>query len=605
MDFIFLIVLFLISTSFAKSLFKMAKFKIADFQEEIIFCLLTGLGLAAYFVFFLGLAGLIYEKYILILLLSMALVSLREMLDLLKAITAAIRRFSLKAMPLNEKAIWFFLFAAIFLTFISALSAPVCNDSLAYRLAHIRIFSQNHRIFYIPYTRESLWPYLMEMLYILAYTIKSDILIKLISWSFGLIGTLLIYAFSKKFLTKKTALYASAVFLLTPAIFLQITTTYVDVALAVYAFAALFALINYFTDNNTKWAVVSGILCGLLLSIKYTALLILPAFAAVFLYYFIALKEKRFVLKGVFIFGVFAFLFGCAWYIRAYTIKGNPLYPFFARIFSGHGWMRAIDENVSKGFSLINFLRLPWDLTMHPEKFGNENIGIFYLLFAPAAFLAYRSKKTLKVLIIFIAVCVIAWFMVVPYTARCLLPVLLPLSLFIGYGLYSLFNDKGFFAKAIKIIFVLCCLLNISYLAISNIDEFKAGLGLESRQNYLLRTERTYKMASYINDNLPVDSNILMIAEVRSYYINRPFIHFRNLIDEEKISDKTLNREQFLKDLIYKYKIDYVLYSKDGLSYPWLKTIVDKARRVFEYDFLDREGRRFSYCLYNIKDMAG
>ncbi|MBN1405023.1 MAG: glycosyltransferase family 39 protein [Candidatus Omnitrophica bacterium] len=604
MDFIILILLFLISASFAAFLFKAAKFKTDIFEEDTVFYLLIGLGITAYFIFFLGLLGLVYKQYIILLLLSLALISVKQITDLLNKILQAIRKFTIKKASFYEKTILFFILTALLLTFIAALSPPTSNDSLAYRLVHVRIFSESHKVFHIPYTRESLWPYLMEMLFLFGFVIKSDILAKLISWSFDLIGIFLIYVFSKKFFTAKTALYAALIFLLTPAISNQFTTNYVDVALAIYTVAALFAMINYFNTNYVKWAVISGILCGLVLSVKYNAVLIFPALAAVFLYYFILAKEKKPVLKGVFIFVIFMILFSCAWYIRAYAVKGNPVYPLFARFFHGYGWERAIDKNIGSAFSIINFLRMPWDITMHVEKFGSENIGIIYLLFAPLAALAYKSKKIFSALATFIFVYTATWFLIVPYTARPVFAALLPLSILIGCGICRIFDSKDFYSKVVKIVFILCCAFNIAYLAVSNADKLKVGLGMETKQYYLLRTERTYAVSSYVNDNLPVDSKILMIGEVRSYYIHRPFVHFRNLVDEEKIPDTTLNAEQFLKELSHKYGIHYVLYLKDKLSYPWLETIARKAKCVYKYDFVDKKGNKFSYFLYNISEIS-
>lgn len=575
------------------------RFNFENFKEKVAFSLPVGLGLMAYLVFISGLAGLLFRWYLVALLLIVGLFSFKQICNIIKQFFHYLGNLNLKKLP--SYFFIFFLLAAIF-TLLGALTPPTGNDSLAYRLTQARIFAERHRLVYIPYTRESLWPYLIEMLFTLGIGISSDIFAKLIAWSFGLLSAFLIYIAAERYFSKEAGFVASLGFLLTPAVFTQMTYAYVDIPLACYSFASLISLLRYFRSRDIKEALLAGIFCGFVLSIKYIGAISLLSLLAVIFYNL--LKEDRVsrgaVFKATAFFLFSSLLFSFCWYLRSYIIKGNPIYPFFAKFFAGCGWKAGLEQNIAKDFSISDLIRLPWAITMFPDRFGGEHLGLMYLLFLPLVFLIDRNKEVFKSMGIFIIFYALAWFFIDPYVIRFLFPVLLPLSVLVGGGLGVVFGRRNLFSNLVKTVFVIVCLLNTGLLLYYNLDKIKVALGLESTAGYLSRTERTYNLAEYINKNLPPGATILMAGEIRSYYIARPCLHLKNLTEEEKIPSQLLEKKEFLKEL-KKYNLDYLLWLKEGTTtYPWLQYLADNNRPVFICDFIDKDGKRFSYKLYRL-----
>lgn len=595
MDFLLLVIFLLISAAFGMRILGLFKFNFEDFKEKVAFSLSLGLGLIAYIVFISGLFGLLYRWYLISLLLILGLFSFKQISNILKQLFHYIGNLKLKELPF---LFLIFLLLAVILTLLGGSAPPIGNDSLAYRLAQVRIFAEGHRLIYIPYTRESLWPYLIEMLFTLGIVISSDILAKLIAWSFGLLSAFLVYIVAGRYFSKRAGYISSLIFLLTPAIFTQMTYSYVDIPQALYSFVTLISILKYIESRNIRWAGLAGLFCGFVLSIKYTGVLTLFTLMAVFTYHFAKQKDlRRIILKGVILFLLFTILFSFCWYLRSYLIKGNPIYPYFARFFGHHGWERATEELIGSRFSISGVFKLPWMITMLPEEFGGEHFGVIYLLFLPLVFLIDRNKDIFKSLGVFIIFYATAWFFVDPYVNRFLFPILLPLSLLVGCGLSVIFSKAGFFSNFVKGVFVIVCIFNTGLLLYHNTDKIKVAVGLESRQEYLSRTERTYNIAEYINKNLPQDATILMAGEIRAYYIKRPYIHLENLIDEEKIPPQLLEKKEFLKEL-KKYKIDYILCSEEETTtHLWLGY---NRPAVFSCDFIDKDGKSYSYMLYKL-----
>lgn len=600
MDILMLFVLLIIAASFGMRILKLFRFEFEDLLEASAFSLCIGLGLIAYMVFIMGLAGILSGLVIASLLFLLTLLSFKEMAEMLRRIISFLRRPDMSRLHIFFLV---FILLACAITLIGALSPPLGNDSLAYRLVHVKAFSQAQRVSYIPYARESLWPYLIEMLFTLGFAIGSDILAKLIAWSFGLLGAFLIYTAAKRYFSRTAGYISSVIFLLTPAIFNQMTHSYVDIAQAVYAFASLLCLLRYFKEREMKWAALAGLFCGFVLSIKFTAIITLLTLLVLFIHGLIRAPGRRAsILKGLCVFLLFTGLFSVCWYLRAYIIKQNPLYPYVAGVFGGHGWARGATGVIGAEFTIARFLKLPWTMTMHTGRYGIEHLGVAYLLFLPLVFLIDRKRTFFRAFGLFIVIYAALWFYIDPHVNRFLFPVLLPLSVMLGCGLSIAFQRRGLFYNIIKAVFVGVFVFNIGLLLYQNTGRVKVAFGMESRQQYLLRTERTYLIADYVNKNLPKDATILMIGEIRSYYIDRSCIHLLNLVDEEKVSEETLKSRQFLDEL-KKKRIGYVLWYEQKTDYAWLQELEEKKAPIYTCDLVGSDGERYSYKLFEINEL--
>ena len=601
MNLLLLVIFLLISAAFGMRILEFFNFSFYNFREKVVYSISLGLGFIAYAVFILGLTGLLHRWYLILLLLALATFSFKQLTKIVKEIWNFRNAIKFKQLDFFYKIILFLIIIAVILTFISALAPPIGHDSLSYRLAQIRVFSETNKVDYIPYSRESLWPYLIEMLFALGLAVSSDIFVKLIAWSFGIISAFAIYVFTQKLFSERSAIISTALFLLTPAIFTQMTYAYVDIPFAFFSFISLTALLRFFETKDIKWALLAGVFCGFVLSIKYTGVISLLALLAVWIYFIVRRFNFRRYLKSLVLFLLIAALCSFAWYLRSYLIKGNPTYPFFALAFNGNGWPKGLENHIGSGFSVLKLLMLPWNLTMLPNQFGGEQLGVIYLLFSPFVFLVHRNKDVFKKLAVFAFSYAVVWFYLDPFVVRFLFPIILVLAVIVGSGIHAAISRKGYFSGFIKLLLVIALIFNASLLAYYNKDMAKVAIGMQPRQDYLAKNERTYNVAEYINKNLPEDVVILMIGEVRSYYIKRPYIHFKNFIYEEQLPAKRYMSRDFLRQL-KKYDIDYVLCrQKAANKYPWLRSLQQDKDAVFSTFFQDKEREEYNYSLYSLK----
>ena len=144
-----------------------------------------------------------------------------------------------------------------------------------------------------------------------------------------------------------------------------------------------------------------------------------------------------------------------------------------------------------------------------------------------------------------------------------------------------------------------------------NYDKMPVVLGLQSKEDFLRKHERTYKMAEFINENLSEDAKILTINEVRLFYFNREIA----VASSVKI-DIAYNRnlkyggsfDQYIADKGFRY-ILYVTDSFDsGGIYKQMRLddifIGKKKSLIKEVDF-DYRGEKYNYKLYKVNIKNG
>ncbi|MFH1791513.1 MAG: phospholipid carrier-dependent glycosyltransferase [Candidatus Omnitrophota bacterium] len=565
---------------------------------------ILGLGTLAYCVLAAGSAGLLYRG-VLVSIMALFIVLCRgEFILIPREWAGEVKRFYPGPGRAWDKVFFAFILAVCVFTFIGAAAPPTGHDALSYRLAQVWRFSADHKVGYIPYTRESLWPYLMEMLLAFGMALKSDILAKLLMWVFGILGACLVFITAGKERRDGAGYVSAAVFLLTPAIFTQMTYAYVDIPMAVYSFVSLICVLRFFETDDYKWALLGGISAGFVLSIKYTGVITLLSLGAVCLIEAVTRKKSpRVLAKGAGAFLIAAVVCSAVWYARAYIIKDNPLYPFFAGHFGGHGWTSGLEGNIGSGVSLRSLFTLPWTITMFPARFGDENFGAIYLMVLPLMIKTVWSDRRLRGMLFFAVIYASLWFFIDNRVNRFLFPVVLPLAVVAGSSLALVFKAPGRVNGLIKAVVVLALLLNVGLLVYHNADKIKVSCGAESRDEYLRRVERTYEMARYIDKNLPPDATILMVNEIRAYYLNRRYIHLRNLIEEDHLSDDVLTGMDQFTDLLTARGVNYMLYRKsDSEDYPWVSDIIASQSSLKTVVFADWSGEKYKIFLYKIKN---
>jgi hypothetical protein len=470
-------------------------------EERIIFSLAFGFTSLSLLMLALGLFGML-TKFHAVTLLGFFLI-----------FAPGIRKedFSFSEAP-ERRWLFFLALVAFFLSWIGTTLPPIGNDALSYHLADPKAFILKGRVYGIPLSRESLWPYQTEMLFMLGLLLQGTSLAQALHWIFYPLTAFSIYAFGLRFLSRKEAFLSSLIFIFTPAAFALSSGAYVDLALAFFVFLSFYAFLLKETVGGFRASVVSGVLCGAALATKYSGLN-----AALILVLF-WLSHKKGVLRCALYFAAGAFFVSGVWYLRSYQILGNPVYPFFSGIFGGRGFEFGIQSSLGSGNGLWSFLLLLWDMTFYPKLFGGDILGPFYLLFVP---LAAAFVKELRRPLVFLSMFSFLYACIFFKTAmqvRYFVPALPFLSVIAGFALTRLMIRGKLTARVSGFIFGVLILLHTGIYFYKTRDAWKVLSGAENAEHYLLRRERSYSAYRYLNQT-PKSSTIFNAAtEPRRFY---------------------------------------------------------------------------------------
>jgi len=497
--------------------------KLDSLLEDFILSCGLGLALFGYIVYIIGSFGFLYQKYILLALFLCFLIASYPAYKFIFGLKYRVVFNTIKNLDLFDKFLATVILFIPFVCLFGALAPEIGNDTLSYHLYHPKIFIENHKIGYIPFTRESLWPYLTEMLFTIGLILKSVTVAKLFHYFFGILSAAAVFSFTRKFFSNKTAFLATALFISAPGIFMQMTYSYIDLAQCFYSFLAFYALMLWIENKNIKLLILSAILVGLTLSVKLLGGITLLVLCLIMLFEFIYARIGfKKALKYYFIFGFIAFIICSVWYIRSYIVLGNPVYPFLHNIF-GTGWETNISVDVGTRKDFIGFLMLPWDVVMHLDSFGGQQIGVIFLAFLPFLFFISLKNYTQRYLFIFLICYALLWFLIDPQLRFAFVNFAVSFIL-ISEGFYNVIKKYNIFF--IKILLTICVMFNMALCIYYNSDAMRLHLGMLKQENYMFDKERTYPVAEFVNENTPLNSIIIFVNEPRAFYFNRKIIFY-------------------------------------------------------------------------------
>jgi 4-amino-4-deoxy-L-arabinose transferase-like glycosyltransferase len=383
--------------------------------------------------------------------------------------------------------------------------------------------------------------------------LKSDVLPRLIHFSYLLLTLGALGAFATRYWQRKTGLLAAALFVSIPTVVQIATWSYVDVTLTFYNFTAIYALVNWLNSigsdepsetppstSSTEWLVLAGLCSGASLSIKYTAVVTLLVLAAILFWSLIRrrLTIRRFFAGGLVIVGL-ALAVAAPWYVKNAVVTGNPLYPL---MWGGKGWNEVATRWLlvpGQKMSLLDLLIVPWTLTV----MGTQGTVAFdstysplFLALLPLLLIVRRQAQGLGALLLAAAVGYIFWIVsggaaygTFILRGRQVLPIFAPLSLLCAYSLDGIHVwDRPSFSlqRVLRMIVILTLAFGLlsQILLTVGFNPWPYLVGHQSRGDYLERytTQHLHQTVTYLNQNLTDDDKVLFIWEPRSYGLTVP-----------------------------------------------------------------------------------
>jgi hypothetical protein len=477
------------------------------------------------------------------------------------------------------------------------------------------VFLARGAIEFLPLHENSTFPLLAEVWYLWALALDSAVAAQLVHWGLGVLLSGAAVLLAKPIVGHRSAWLAGVIVLAAPGVTNQMTAPLNDVALAAFTTLALVAWNVGRIGNPSyarRWFLLAGLMAGAALSVKYLALVFAAAISATWCLALLCRPgQRRRLLGGAAIVSGVAILVAGVWCVRAACHRGNPVYPFFSSLLGTEGPPTVRESKTPLKWAPRDLLTAPWQVTMHPDRFGGRGhqIGGLFLMVLPGAMLA--AWRRVWTLLGIVAVYALLWYGL-RQNVRFLFPVV-PIMAAIAAAVLV---ELGRWPVAPRIIGLASCAAVVALGAM--MPGYRArhhtavAFGFESREQYLERCEPTYQAARFVNAHLPSDAHILS-QDYRAFYFDRPVTR-ENAFRRVTAYPRHLADPAELVPLLRAAGFTHLLLAQaDGAAVRYNGTLsrhmtaaqaADAGQQVtlLGYEFLEPDGSRRHYRLVELRE---
>jgi hypothetical protein len=393
------------------------------------------------------------------------------------------------------------------------------------------------------------FPSLVEGLFVWPLAMRSDPGAQLLHFVFGLLVVLLMWFWVRELWGDHAGWWAIILLLTMPSLMWLAAWAYTDLALVFFSLGMLYALWKWDQTADSGWVMIVAAISGFAMGVKYTSFIV-PVFAGLSILAKTFYKNanpagRKRSLVDLIRFGLVAGMVACPWYLRNWIWMRNPFYPF---LFGGPfwdsfraGWYAA--SGTGLGWNFVELFMLPLNAMLgHREAFNyfDGRTGPFFLLLFPLVlwvlWAAHRDRvagrnSALMIAGMFSAASMAFWVYGVINSAslwqmRMLFPGLIALIMPMAVAVQKI-NELDTPRLRVSFLFsasigltVFIILLDFGLMVLLR-HPLNVALGMETRQQYLLRIQPEYAQALELVRQTPVDARIYFLCEARSYGMER------------------------------------------------------------------------------------
>ena len=268
---------------------------------------------------------------------------------------------------------------------IPALLPPTQSDGVRYHLGAVQEYLKAGKIGYIQSNAYSNMPFLIEMHFLSALACLAEETAQLMHFTLALFNCAAIYTLSRTLYPtarRFTAFAPALLYLFTPMSAILATWPFTDHGISFFLIVSIYLAIVFSQTQRRAAAILLGVSLGALIGTKYTMgpVAILILFSPFFM------ERSRQQILPIAIAAAITGLIGGVWYLKNLIFTGNPFYPLASTLFPGGEWTaecnRFLMERASAkgmGTTLLDFILLPWNATVHWIRFEAHNPGMIIL----------------------------------------------------------------------------------------------------------------------------------------------------------------------------------------------------------------------------------
>ncbi len=417
---------------------------------------------------------------------------------------------SLPAVPSRWKFLFwsiFALYAFVYLT--NSLAPEVSPDGQAYHLGLVYRYFREHGFHRLTTNMYSAMPQGMEMLFLFAFSFGRHSAAATVHCCYLLALPLLILSYARRIGHPRAGVCAALIAGLSPIVGIDGVSAYNDVALAGTAFA-MFYLLEIWRDednHNDALLIPIGLLAGFCYAIKMTG-----AVAVLYAATVILIQRRPRALLPV---SALAGMIALPWLAKNWIWLGNPVSPFFNRIFPNPFIHVQFEEDYRAWFRHYDLTGFrPWLRAITTGGQLDGPVGPLFLLL-PFGLLALRSRAGRRCLIA-------ALFFLIPYPqnigARFLIPALPFMAL--GIALAFEFSPALLAALAVAAAVVAWPQLIGKYAGGWHIEEIpvRAALRIEPQDTFLRARSLPWIVARTLDYYVPPGQRVWSTTPLAESY---------------------------------------------------------------------------------------
>ena len=513
-----------------------------------------------------------------------------------------------RELSIVEWSIIVLISCVLFIAHVGSFAPPTAKDTLLYHFALPKAFLAQHGLSFVEGNIASYIALGNEMHNVWAMLLAgiwdvrvAEVAAGATSFLFFPLLLLATYGGSRELgVDRRWSLLATLIIAAIPSAFHVASSSYIDLALALYVTLAIFALSRWWKDQDRGQLVLIAIFLGAALSIKLTTVFVIAAFGLIIL---LRAKDERFA-AGKIVLGGFAALLlagvlASPWYVRTWKETGSPVFPFYMSIWKGQatGWdversnlfqaMNAQYGGTDKG--VLDYILAPVKLsvTAQPEiaQYFDGVLGVAFLIGLPLVVWAlWKFELPIEVKIgAGVAGIMFLFWLFSSEQLRYLLPIVPVLGIAIVYSA-SAISEKigGTFRLVAQLALVAAAIagLLVSFAWFLQKAPLRVVLGGENRDEYLARNLDYYPYYQWLNAETTPDSKVWLINMRRdTYNLDRPV--FSDYLFEDWTLRKMVwdaRSAQELRARVASMGIKYVLTRHDFLFDFDKSTIVDDKK---------------------------
>ncbi len=431
------------------------------------------------------------------------------------------------------------LIAAGVIAVLGACSLAAFYDQWNYHLAFPFQWLNAGSIFTSPRHAYSFFPANMGLLYLYGLAAGGGWTAQLIHWWMGALSVAAVASLGRRFFDSSGAV-AAVVFAATPGVVELASLAGAELGVTAFFLCAWMAVLGAAesAENTRRWYLLTGIFVGLMVGCKYIAIPLLAIPFGLVLPLILRPSGTRreagaAVFSALLIVTATAILIWSPWAIRNLVATGDPVYPYLSGSGIPSEVSGAIDgDDLAEGIGGFGWegSRLFFAATLGSFEYRDVGglVGPVFLWLMPLWLIQLvRGQSSRNERVFFISLLLgLAGAAALPSVGRYLVPLLAACAVGCGVAFQRLTTSLGKPWSAVVAAALFIILVgNLNPFPLTHLPrQIGVTLGVVDEADFLGNYVSHYPAIAYINSELPDDAVIYLLAESRSFEIERRMV---------------------------------------------------------------------------------